>query len=79
MKSGDDLDKALAGYLTKKSEQGEKDANYHFCMGICRQLRGFTPAMAALAKMKIQQVMLEVEFPPGSSAFPVYNFENINK
>jgi hypothetical protein len=56
----DKVDTALIGYFSKTEV---KDANYHFCMGIAENMRKMTDAQASYAKIRIQQVMYEVEFP----------------
>jgi hypothetical protein len=56
----DKVDTALIGYLSKTEV---KDANYHFCMGIAENMRKMTDAQASYAKIRIQQVRYEVEFP----------------
>ena len=64
MKPSEDLDKALAGYLNQKSaKDNQKNENYHFCMGIYQQLQKLNPASASFARMRIQQIMYEVEYP----------------
>lgn len=58
----DKVDDALLGYLSARTTE-VKDVNHHFCMALAEQMRGFSPALAAYARSKIQHVMYEIEFP----------------
>lgn len=67
IKMSEKVDAALLGYLEK---QVVKDSNHHFCMALADDLRKMTPAQASFAKIKIQQVMYEVEFPHNATPAP---------
>jgi hypothetical protein len=56
----DKLDIALLGHL---SNAEVKDSSCHFCIEIADNLRKLTDAQASYAKVRIQQVMYEVDVP----------------
>lgn len=58
MKMTDKVDVALLGYLSK---QEIKDSHFYYCMGLADDMRKMTTAQCAYAKMKIQQIMYEIE------------------
>lgn len=60
----DALLKTLRGVQEK--QQASTNPNHHFGLEVAERLQQLTPHQAALAKVKIQQIMLECEFPPES-------------
>ncbi|OXA48457.1 Transcription factor Adf-1 [Folsomia candida] len=67
MKMSEKVDAALLGYL---ENQNIKDSNHHFFMALADDLRKMTTAQSAYAKIKIQQIMYEVEFPQNTTPVP---------
>lgn len=64
----DDIDELLVKSLNSLQEKKVKtvtnDEEGHFGQQVAATLRRYTPRQRALAKLRIQQVLTDVEFPP---------------
>ena len=58
------LVKSLNSLQEKKAKTVTIDEEGHFGKQVAASLRRYTPRQRAIAKLRIQQVLTEVEFPP---------------
>ena len=49
---------------TKRKRYDELDEETHFGLQVAATIRRFNPRQKALAKLRIEQVLVDVEFPP---------------
>ena len=58
--------------LTKTMREETNKPDVNFCLDIAKRLSGMTRQKNALAKMRVQQVLYEIEFAPENTglAFP---------
>ena len=48
----------------KEADQGTRNPDSHYVLEVAETLSRFSPHQKAMAKAKIHQVLLEIEFPP---------------
>lgn len=61
----DQIDQELVNFL--KKPKTPEDEYHHFGIAIAQQMRDLKPEVAGLAKIRITQIIYELQFPQNSS------------